>query len=62
MSSRKFYRLIADPAATSRWYLKSPIDPSGNEVDPRLFTQGVPVKNSDSQDFRSIAARLAEAV
>jgi hypothetical protein len=43
MSSRKFYRLIADPAATSRWYLKSPIDPSGNEVDPRLFTQGVPV-------------------
>jgi hypothetical protein len=43
MSSRKFYRLLADPAATSRWYLKSPIDPAGNEVEPRLFTQGVPV-------------------
>jgi len=43
MSSRKFYRLLADPIATSRWYLKCPIDPSGVEVDPCLFTQGVPV-------------------
>jgi hypothetical protein len=38
-----FYRLLADPAATSRWHVKSPLDPSGNEVDPRSFTQGVPV-------------------
>jgi hypothetical protein len=43
MSSRKYYELLADPAAFPRWYLKSPIDPSGKEVDPRLFTQGVPV-------------------
>lgn len=40
MSLRKFYRLLADLAAKSRWYLKSPLDPIGNEVDPRLFTQG----------------------
>lgn len=38
----KFYRLLADPAAVSRWYLKAPIDSSGNEVDSRVFTQGVP--------------------
>lgn len=38
-----FYELLADPAVFPRWYLKSPLDPSGNEVDPRLFTQGVPV-------------------
>lgn len=43
MSSRKYYELLADPAAFPRWYLKSPIDPSGKEVDPRLFTQGAPV-------------------
>jgi hypothetical protein len=43
MSSRMFYELTADPATFPRWYLKSPIDPFGNEVDPRLFTQGVPV-------------------
>lgn len=48
MSSRKFYLLLADPTATSRWYLKSPLDPSGNEVDPRLFTQGVPVGSQPS--------------
>jgi len=48
MSSRNFYRLLADPAATSRWYLKSPFDPSGNEVDPRLFTQGVHVESQPS--------------
>lgn len=43
MTSCKFYRVDADPAATSRWYLKAPLDPSGNEVDPRLFTQGTAV-------------------
>lgn len=43
MTSRMFYEILADPDATTRWYLKSPLDPSGNEVDPRLFTQGVPV-------------------
>lgn len=45
MSSRKFYRLLSDPAATSRWYLKAPIDASGDAVDPRMFTQGVPVSS-----------------
>jgi hypothetical protein len=40
MSVNSFYRLLADPAATSRRFLKAPLDPSGNEVDPRLFTQG----------------------
>lgn len=43
MTSRGFYRLLADPAATKRWYLGSPLDPRGTEIDPRLFTQGVPV-------------------
>jgi hypothetical protein len=28
---------------TTRWFLKSPVDSSGREVDPRLFTQGVRV-------------------
>jgi len=45
MSTGKFYRLLADPSATSRWYLKAPMDPSGNEVDPRTFTQGVVVRS-----------------
>ena len=43
MNSRMFYELLADPDALPRWYLKSPLGPSGSEVDPRLFTQGVPV-------------------
>jgi hypothetical protein len=43
MSSRRFYRLLADRTASTRWHLKSPLDPSGSEVDPRSFTQGVPV-------------------
>lgn len=38
-----YYRLLADPAAISRWYLSSPIDPTGREIDPRTFTQGAPV-------------------
>ena len=44
MSSTKFYRLLADPDMSSRWYIKSPLDPAGNEIDPRLFTQGIRVR------------------
>lgn len=43
MSTLKYYELQADPAAFPRWYLGSPIDPAGSEIDPRTFTQGVPV-------------------
>jgi hypothetical protein len=43
MSEERYYELLADPEATSRWYLKSPLDSDDNEVDPRTFTQGVPV-------------------
>lgn len=43
MKSESYYRIIADPKATDRWYLGVPIDSSGREVDPRLFTQGVEV-------------------
>src|SRR4051812_38439738 len=35
----KFYRLIAPPNLPSRWYLKGPVDSSGNELDEREFTQ-----------------------
>jgi hypothetical protein len=43
MTSGGFYRLVADPRAATRWYLKSPVDAAGNELDPRIFTQGVRV-------------------
>lgn len=46
MPSCKFYRLAADPAATSRWYLTAPRDPLDNRVDPRLFTEGLPVSST----------------
>lgn len=36
-----FYRLLADPKAVKRWYLKAPLDASGNELDARVFTQGL---------------------
>jgi hypothetical protein len=41
---KHFYDIQADPAAGHRWFLGSPYDPNGNEVDPRLFTQGVRVE------------------
>ncbi|NMG68096.1 hypothetical protein GPA19_24490 [Azoarcus indigens] len=56
MSEGKFFRLLADPTATSRWYLKAPLDPFGNEIDPRLFTQGVPF---DRQQLMSLPIRRA---
>lgn len=43
MSITKFYCIDVDPSATSRWYLKAPVDPSGIEIDPRIFTRGLPV-------------------
>lgn len=43
MNSGHYYELLADPEATTRWYLKSPVDSEGNEIDPRLFTQGLRV-------------------
>lgn len=43
MIPRQYYELMADPEEKSRWYLKSPLDPNGNEVDPRIFTQGTEV-------------------
>jgi hypothetical protein len=40
MMQKNFYRLVADPAAVSRWYLKSPVDRDGVEIDPRIFRVG----------------------
>jgi len=34
----QFYRVLPDPKANQRWYLKSPVDSNGQEVDPRSFT------------------------
>ena len=38
-----FHRFGSAALSEHRWYLASPRDRSGNEVDPRLFTQGKPV-------------------
>jgi len=40
MNGMNFYRVVADPWAISRWFLGSPLDSEGNEVDPREFTYG----------------------
>lgn len=45
MTTGNYYELLADPSAVSRWYLKSPLSLDGNEVDARLFTQGVQVSH-----------------
>lgn len=42
----KFYRILVDPKATARWYLKAPMDQQGREIDARLFTQGLPFDGS----------------
>lgn len=42
----KFYRILVDPNATARWYLKAPVDQQGREIDARLFTRGVPFGSS----------------
>jgi hypothetical protein len=36
---KKFYRLVDDPTIEDRWHLRAPVDSSGREIDPRLFTQ-----------------------
>ncbi|WP_340680469.1 DUF1629 domain-containing protein [Paraglaciecola sp.] len=38
----RYYRVLADPKSSTRWFLKSPIKPDGREIDPRLFTCGKP--------------------
>lgn len=37
---RNFFRVLADPKANERWFLKSPLDINGQQIDPRLFTSG----------------------
>lgn len=34
----QFYRVLVDPNESDRWYLKTPVDTRGREVDPRVFT------------------------
>ncbi|MBK8814020.1 MAG: hypothetical protein IPN42_00155 [Methylococcaceae bacterium] len=36
----QFYRVLVDPNATDRLYLKAPVNSNGREVDPRIFTSG----------------------
>jgi hypothetical protein len=43
MSTEGFYDLVIDPALESCWFLKAPRDSAGNEIDPRIFTEGDPV-------------------
>lgn len=36
----RFFRVIADPKANDRWFLKSPVKFNGQQIDPRIFTIG----------------------
>jgi len=44
MTTTNFYRLDAHPEAVTRWFLASPYDPAGSEIDSRIFTCGNPVE------------------
>lgn len=59
MSQDSFYELVADPKATSRWFLKCPLAADGSEIDPRMFTKGEPV---DVLDGLSLPIRQSGAV
>jgi hypothetical protein len=59
MSQDRFYELVADPKATSRWFLKSPLASDGSEIDPRTFTKGEPV---DALDGLSLPIRRGGTV
>ena len=37
---QRYFRLMDDGRIRGRWFLKSPVGPSGEELDPRLFTKG----------------------
>ena len=37
---KKHYQIIADPKAIRRWFLMAPCDQAGQEIDPRVFTNG----------------------
>jgi hypothetical protein len=39
----RFYRVVDDMSASPRWFLQGPTTPSGDAVDPRLFTYGRPL-------------------
>lgn len=39
----RYYQLLDDIGHPNRWFLQAPVDPTGAEVDPRLFTAGAPV-------------------
>lgn len=41
MISRKFFRIRPDYSTGNFWYLKSPLNSLGIEIDPRQFTEGV---------------------
>jgi len=41
--ARRFYRILDDMDASDRWWLASPVDAQGRELDPRIFTEGGPV-------------------
>lgn len=36
----RFFRVLADPKATTRWFLKSPVGSDGEQLDSRIFTSG----------------------
>lgn len=41
--ARRFYRILDDMALDGRWFLASPVDPKGRDIDPCRFTAGEPV-------------------
>jgi hypothetical protein len=62
---RQFYNIELDEAARDVWYLASPTDHRGDEIDPRCFTQGAfyegppPVNVSIRYDGARAAFNLA---
>ncbi|WP_426343264.1 imm11 family protein [Pseudoduganella sp. R-32] len=57
---KKFFRVDADSRVWNRWYLKSPVDLSGVDIDPRRFTKCEPYLQSVGLTFpvRSTGNRM----
>jgi hypothetical protein len=56
----QFFHVIADPAATARWFLRAPTTSEGKELDARMFITGDRVDVSGP--LRIFPRRLGEVV
>jgi len=54
--SSKFFRITDDHAFAGRWFLRSPMQADGSEVDPRAFTRAQPTPT-----FETLAISLRRA-